>query len=72
MERQYMIRLDDACPTMDRAKWQCMEDMRDAVGVKLMVGVIPRLGACGRERSVEPGAELGVFHETKNKRNKIE
>ncbi len=39
--RMYLIRLDDACPTMDAMKWQRMEDMLDGYGVKPMVGVIP-------------------------------
>ena len=38
---KYLIRLDDACPTMDAAKWQRMEDMLDRYGVRPMVGVIP-------------------------------
>lgn len=38
---KYLIRLDDACPTMDAQKWQRMEDILDAFGVKPMVGVIP-------------------------------
>lgn len=37
----YLIRLDDACPTMDTKKWQRMEDILDAHGVRPMVGVIP-------------------------------
>ena len=37
----YLIRLDDACPYMDRAKWQRMEDMLDKYGVKPLVGIIP-------------------------------
>ena len=41
MKRQYLIRLDDACPTMDHAKWQRMEDILDKYGIKPMVGVIP-------------------------------
>lgn len=41
MKRQYLIRLDDACPTMDHAKWQRMEDILDKYEVKPMVGVIP-------------------------------
>lgn len=41
MNRKYMIRLDDACPTMDTVKWQRIEDMLDATGVRPMVGVIP-------------------------------
>lgn len=38
---KYLIRLDDACPYMDRAKWQRMEDMLDKYGVKPLVGIIP-------------------------------
>lgn len=38
---KYLIRLDDACPTMDKAKWQRMEDILDAAGVHPMVGIIP-------------------------------
>lgn len=38
---KYLIRLDDACPTMDAEKWQRMEDMLDKYGIKPMVGIIP-------------------------------
>lgn len=38
---RYLIRLDDACPYMDRAKWQRMEDILDKFGVKPLVGIIP-------------------------------
>lgn len=38
---QYLIRLDDACPTMNAKKWQRLEDILDIYGVKPMVGVIP-------------------------------
>lgn len=41
MKHQYLIRLDDACPTMNHAKWQRMEDILDKYGIKPMVGVIP-------------------------------
>ena len=37
----YLIRLDDACPYMDRGKWQLMEDILDKYGVKPLVGIIP-------------------------------
>ena len=37
----YLIRLDDACPYMDRAKWQRMEDILEKYGVKPLVGIIP-------------------------------
>ncbi len=41
MRRQYLIRLDDACPTMDKSKWSRIENILDSHGVKPMVGVIP-------------------------------
>lgn len=41
MKNKYLIRLDDACPTMDAKKWQKMEDILDRYGVRPMVGVIP-------------------------------
>lgn len=37
----FLIRLDDACPTMCRAKWNKMEHVLDKYGVKPMVGIIP-------------------------------
>ena len=40
-QSKYLIRLDDACPTMDAVKWQRMEDLLDAYRVKPMVGIIP-------------------------------
>lgn len=41
MANKYLIRLDDACPTMDGAKWQRMFDILDRYGVRPMVGIIP-------------------------------
>jgi len=38
---KYLIRLDDACPTMDSGKWQKMEDLLGFYKVKPMVGIIP-------------------------------
>lgn len=38
---RYLIRLDDACPTMDARRWQRIEDILDQYDVKPMVGVIP-------------------------------
>lgn len=38
---KYLIRLDDACPYMDRAKWRRMEEILDRYGVKPLVGIIP-------------------------------
>lgn len=41
MNNKYLIRLDDACPTMDKAKWQRIFDILDGNGVRPMVGIIP-------------------------------
>ena len=41
MANKYLIRLDDACPTMDGTKWQRMFDILDRYGVRPMVGIIP-------------------------------
>ena len=41
MTNKYLIRLDDACPTMDWEKWQRMFGMLDRYGVRPMVGIIP-------------------------------
>ena len=38
---RFLIRLDDACPFMDRSKWQRMEDILDRYSIKPLVGVIP-------------------------------
>lgn len=39
--KRYLIRLDDACPTMNRQKWDRMEALLDKYSIKPMVGVIP-------------------------------
>lgn len=41
MANNYLIRLDDACPTMYGANWQRMFDILDCYGVRPMVGIIP-------------------------------
>jgi len=41
MKVQYLVRLDDACPYLDKKKWQRMEDILDKYGVKPLVGIIP-------------------------------
>ncbi len=38
---QLLIRLDDACPTMDIEKWQDMEIMLDELDIKPLVAVVP-------------------------------
>ena len=41
MDIKYLIRLDDACPTMDLKKWQRIEYILDAACIRPMVGIIP-------------------------------
>lgn len=38
---QYIIRLDDACPTMNHANWEKIENLLDKYQIKPIVGVIP-------------------------------
>jgi len=38
---KYIIRLDDACPTMDSKKWDLFERVLDEIGIKPIVAVIP-------------------------------
>ena len=41
MSPNYIIRLDDACPTMDREKWLRVEKLLDKYKIKPIVAVIP-------------------------------
>ena len=41
MFAKYIIRLDDACPTMNRKNWDRMENLLDKYKVKPMVAIIP-------------------------------
>ena len=38
---KYLIRLDDACPTMDKMKWDRIEEILDKFNIKPLVGIIP-------------------------------
>lgn len=38
---KYLIRLDDACPTMNLSKWEQIEQLLDKYNIKPMVGIIP-------------------------------
>lgn len=60
--KKYLIRLDDACPTMDAKKWQRMEDLLDACGVKPMVGVIP---ANSDPKQMIDAADRGFWNKVK-------
>ncbi|MNF37195.1 Polysaccharide deacetylase [compost metagenome] len=39
---RYLVRLDDACPTMNRDKWTRIEVALDKFEIKPMVGIIPK------------------------------
>ena len=41
MKVQYLIRLDDACPMMDRQQWGRIETILDTYHIKPLVGIIP-------------------------------
>ena len=38
---KYLVRLDDACPYMDKKKWNQVEVILNRYGIKPMVGIIP-------------------------------
>lgn len=39
--KKYLIRLDDACPTMDSEKWGRMEELLDKYRIQPLVGIVP-------------------------------
>lgn len=41
MRAEYIIRLDDACPTMDAARWSKVESLLARHGLKPIVAVVP-------------------------------
>lgn len=57
---QYLVRLDDACPWMDRDKWGRLEALFNRLGVKPLVAVIPDC----RDPEVRPFPEDPGFWDT--------
>lgn len=41
MKSNYLVRLDDACPYMNRKKWMSVENILNKYGIKPLVGIIP-------------------------------
>lgn len=41
MATRYLIRLDDACETFDRKKWQAIEAIFDRLGIRPIVAIVP-------------------------------
>lgn len=41
MSARYVVRLDDACPTMDPARWSAIEALLDRLAIRPIVGVVP-------------------------------
>lgn len=41
MAAKFLIRLDDACPTMRKKNWQQFEECFDRLGIRPIVGVVP-------------------------------
>jgi predicted deacetylase len=57
---QYLVRLDDACPWMDRDRWGRLEALFDNLGVQPLVAVIPEC----RDPEVKPFPEDPGFWDT--------
>ena len=49
----YLIRLDDACPTMDRDKWERIERILDKYEIRPMVGIVPYCQDDNLKRDIE-------------------
>lgn len=62
-KKKYLIRLDDACLTMNAKKWQRMEDMLDTYDLKPMVGIIP---ANNDPNQMIDAADSGFWNKVKN------
>lgn len=45
----YLIRLDDACPTMHHERWERIEKLLDKFGIRPLVGIIP----CNKDKEQE-------------------
>jgi len=41
MSAKFIVRLDDACPTMDHDKWSYLENLFDEFNIKPLIAVIP-------------------------------
>lgn len=41
MTARYLLRLDDACPTMDLRRWSKVESVLDRLGIRPLVAVVP-------------------------------
>lgn len=39
--KKYLVRLDDACPNMDKKRWNRIEEILDRYSIKPLVGIIP-------------------------------
>lgn len=54
---KYLIRLDDACPSMDRANWERIEDILDRYDILPMVGIVPH----NEDENLMRDSEDGLF-----------
>jgi predicted deacetylase len=41
MGTEYLLRLDDACPTLDPGKWQAVEQLLSSHGIRPIVAIVP-------------------------------
>jgi len=49
MKHKYLIRLDDACPTMHHERWARIEKLLDKFEIRPLVGIIP----CNKDKAQE-------------------
>ena len=57
VDARYLIRLDDACATQDRGRWDAVEAVLDRYGIKPIVAIVPANG----DRELVRGPEDPAF-----------
>lgn len=62
---QFLLRLDDACPTMRLPAWRAIEELVDSLAIRPVVGVIPD----NRDHSVEDFSTLDKLLSTHRSRD---
>ena len=67
LKTNYLIRLDDACPTMNHQNWDRIEVLLDKYGVNPMVGVIPHNENSNQQIDSEDGDFWDLVHSWEQK-----
>lgn len=67
LKARYLVRLDDACPTMSIERWGKVESVLDKYGVRPMVGIVPN---CHDEKLVIDNEDEHFWEKARGWQNK--